>query len=367
MFPDRLINRQIVSIVFSCAILLGAFIVLSPFLLAIIWAAIIAIASWPLHRWMEQRMPTHPTLAALLSTATICLLLVGPTVILIVFLTQDIITLSNYLIRADAQGVAAPAWLINLPWIGPQLLESWNEYLAQPDQLSHMVREVLAVRLSVVQETAQALLLDLSGRLATLFFALWVLYFFYRQGKPLTYKLNRIGYTWLKKRWPAYVQLMPDALRAAVNGLIIVAFGEAVLLSALFYIFNVPSAVLLGLVTAVIAFVPMAAPLLLVVIGIILFASGAAAAAITIVVIGMVIVLGADYLVRPALIQGGTQLPFLAILFGIFGGVLTMGVVGLIIGPVLLVLLLVFLREAALDEAVPGDEIAGTRPDPDQS
>ena len=61
--------------------------------------------------------------------------------------------------------------------------------------------------------------------------------------------------------------------------------------------------------------------------------------------------MAADYVVRPVLIQGGTALPFLAILFGIFGGVGTMGIVGLIIGPVLLVLLLVLFREAAIDES----------------
>jgi len=61
----------------------------------------------------------------------------------------------------------------------------------------------------------------------------------------------------------------------------------------------------------------------------------------------MLVVLIADYLVRPLLIQGGTHLPFLAVLFGVFGGVITMGIVGLIIGPVLLVLLVVFFDEAS--------------------
>ena len=350
MLPDRLINRQIVSILFSVAILAGAFLVLSPFLLAIIWAAIIAVASWPLHLKLEERLHGRPAAAAMISTAVISLLLVGPMVMLIVFLTQDIISLSSYLILADATGVLPPVWLAKLPWVGQMLLELWNQYLATPDQLSTVMHEMLAVRLSAIQNTAQVLLLDFSGRIATLFFALWVLYFFYLDGRSLINRLNRMGYKWLENRWPAYVHLMPDALRAAVNGLVIVGFGEAVLLSVLFYAAGVPSAVLLGLATAVLAFVPMVAPLLLAIIGFVLFASGAVISAVAVVVLGLIIVLGADYFVRPALIQGGTQLPFLAILFGIFGGVVTMGVVGLITGPVFLVLLLVFFREAVLDE-----------------
>jgi len=350
MHQDRFINKQIISILFSVAIIAGAFLVLSPFLLAIIWAAIIAIASWPLHLKVERRLGGRGGLAALVSTLVISTALVGPMVLLIVFLTEDIITLTNYLIRADAQGVVPPVWLAKVPWVGDLLLQRWNQYLGQPDQLSGMLREMLAVKLSAIQDTAQLLLVDLSGRIATMFFALWVLYFFYREGRMLITQLNRIGYKWLERRWPAYVHLMPDALRAAVNGLVIVGFGEAILLSVLFYLAGVPSAFLLGLATAVLAFVPMVAPLLLAIIGFILFASGAMVAAIAVVVLGLVIVLGADYSVRPALIQGGTQLPFLAILFGIFGGVVTMGIVGLIIGPVLLVLLLVFFREAALED-----------------
>jgi predicted PurR-regulated permease PerM len=94
----------------------------------------------------------------------------------------------------------------------------------------------------------------------------------------------------------------------------------------------------------------MAAPLLLALVGLVMFASGASVAGIALVAVGLIIILGADYTIRPMLIQGGTQLPFLGILFGIFGGVVTMGIVGLIIGPVILVLLMVFFREAAIDE-----------------
>jgi predicted PurR-regulated permease PerM len=143
---------------------------------------------------------------------------------------------------------------------------------------------------------------------------------------------------------------LPEALRAAVNGIVIVGFAEALLLSLLMWVCGVPSAVTLGVLTAVVAFIPMAAPLLLATLGFLLFAAGHPAAGICLFAFGTLIVMLADYLVRPVLIRGGTELPFLAILFGIFGGVGTMGIVGLIIGPVLLVLLLVLFREAAIDE-----------------
>ena len=339
--------KLMVSILFSAAILAGAFVVLSPFTLAILWAAILAVATWPMHEAIRRRLgPKREYLAAACSTAVVLLFLVGPMALLVVLLSQDIYTAAAYLIDADTYGKPVPSVFAKLPFGGDYLVQVWEKYLSQPKHLS----AVLETQLDILREAAQTVFFDLTSRLATLFFALWVLYFFYQDGRAISSWLNQIGYKWLEKRWPSYVFQLPDALRAAVNGIVIVGFGEAILLSALLYACRVPSAVTLGVATAVVAFLPMAAPLLLGIIGFFLFAQGNVAAGISVFVIGTLIVMLADYMVRPVLIRGGTELPFLAILFGIFGGVGTMGIVGLILGPVLLVLVLVLFREAAIDE-----------------
>lgn len=339
--------KSLISMLFTILILVGAAIVLSPFLLAILWAGIIATAFWPLHCRIRGRFPGKPNGAAFLTTLVVAFLLVGPMIGLIVFMVQDILEITTFLRQADDSGVDVPQWLPQIPILGDMLVESWKEYLSVPKQISGLLRETLTQRLGDVQGTASAILLELLGRVATLFFALWVLFFFYRDGSSISIRMNRIGSDWLGQRWKPYVSHMPPALRAAVNGLVIVSFAEAVILSLLFAACGVYAPVLLGTATALIAFIPMAAPGLLAILGMILFLSGNGAEAMVLVSIGMLVVLIADYLVRPLLIQGGTHLPFLAVLFGVFGGVITMGIVGLIIGPVLLVLLVVFFDEAS--------------------
>ena len=358
VIETRLSGRQLVSIVFTCLILAGAFMVLEPFLLAIIWAAIIAIASWPLHVAIERRCGGHRNIASALTSALVCVLLVGPMVLLVVFVTGDIVAVTTYLVDADTNGAPAPEWLGKVPWFGQYLLDKWKAYLSTPKQLSEFLRNTLSAKLDVVQSAAQFFLINLTGRIATLFFALWVLFFFYRDGPQLIARIGAIGNRWLGKRWSEYVIHVPDALRAAVNGLVIVGFAEAIVLSVLLYFAGVPSAVLLGTALAILAFVPGAAPLLLAVIGLGLLASGGTAAGFVVMIVGLVVILGVDYTIRPILIRGGTQLPFLAILFGIFGGVIAMGVVGLVIGPVILVLLMVFFREATSDEAADLPEVS---------
>jgi predicted PurR-regulated permease PerM len=343
-------GKQLVSIVFTCLILIGAFAVLKPFLLAIIWAAIIAIASWPLYLRIERRCRGRRPVASMLTTSLICLLLVGPMVLLIVFVTQDVVSVASYLVKVDANGAPAPVWLGDVPWFGNLLVERWNLYLAQPNQLSAVLRSTASTKVDVLQSAAQFFLIGLTGRAATLIFALWVLYFFYRDGPQLIERIGTMGNRWLGPRWSEYVIHVPNALRAAVNGLVIVGFFEAIILSALLYLCGVPSAVLLGTALAILAFVPGAAPLVLAVIAVGLGVAGNTITAVTVFALGMLIVMVIDYTIRPLLIKGGTSLPFLAILFGIFGGVIAMGVVGLVIGPVILVLLMVFIREATSNE-----------------
>lgn len=342
---------SLVSISFTLSILLAAFIVLKPFLLAVVWAAVIALASWPLHRKIRTYMGNKQNLAAICTTSVIALALVIPMVLLAVFMINDLYSVGAYLLEADEMGKTPPEWLGKLPWAGTFLLKKWELVMSQPHQLSKLSEEWLFSQLNLAPQLAQYVLVDFTSRLATLAFALWVLFFFYREGDHLIAKINFMGYKWLQRRWPSYSHSIPSAVRGAVNGLVIVGFGEAVVFSVLFAVVGIPSAVLLGALAAILALIPLAAPALLAVIGGILAAQGVALTGIYVFVFGTLVVMAADYIVRPWLIQGSTELPFLAVLFGFLGGIATMGIVGLIVGPVILALLHVLLREATIDES----------------
>ena len=213
--------KLLVSLLFTAAILFGAFVVLSPFILAILWAAILAVATWPVHEAILARLEGRNALAAACSTLLVLLFLVGPMALLLVFLSQDAYTAASYLIEADTYGKPVPQVMTKLPFGGDYLTQMWEKYLAQPKRLSG----ILEAQLDVVRSAAQGVFLDLTSRLATLLFALWVLYFFYQDGRAISAWVNQIGYRWLEKRWPSYVFQLPDAMRAAVNGIVIVGFA----------------------------------------------------------------------------------------------------------------------------------------------
>ena len=76
-----------------------------------------------------------------------------------------------------------------------------------------------------------------------------------------------------------------------------------------------------------------------------LAAQGAVIAAMVIVALGLAVLAVADHVIRPALIGGATQLPFVWVLFGILGGVETWGLLGLFLGPALMAALVLLWRE----------------------
>ncbi|MFA7241108.1 MAG: AI-2E family transporter [Sulfuricellaceae bacterium] len=337
---------SLVSLLFTCLILLAVYAVLQPFVLPIIWAAVIAITTWPLHLKIKSRLSGRDDLAAMATTSVVALTLAGPMIALLIFVVEDVQTAVTYLIHANKEGAPVPPWLVEIPVAGDFLVQQWAAYLGEPNQLT----QLFSARLSTIQEFTQTALVEAATRAAMLFFALWVLFFFYRDGGKLLGKINFAGHKWLKKRWLSYSHHIPSAVRSAVNGLVIVGLAEGIIIGLMLKIAGVHSAILLGMATAAVSLVPMAGPLLLGLIGLVLFAQGSAFAGIVVFALGTTVLLLADYLLRPRLIQSSTQLPFLAILFGIFGGIASMGILGLIIGPVILVLFLVLLREASTDE-----------------
>jgi predicted PurR-regulated permease PerM len=333
------------GLAFNAAIFLGAAWILSPFLLAMLWSVIIAVSCWPLHARIKHQLHHYPSLSALMTTLLVGLLIVGPMVLIAALVTQDMLSLSNFMMKADKEGLPAPDWLHQIPAVGDYIHTLWQKYLAQPDQLSMAMKDIATQKINTLQQAIQIIIASISERLVILGLALWMLFFLLRDGLKYLGQLNNLMYRQLAGRWTIYVRKLPDAIRGTVNGLVLVGMLEAIALAALFYTCEVPSPVLLGMITATFALVPMLAPMILFAMSLLLFAHGDTTSAIILISIGHIIVFGADYIVRPLLITGKTNLPFSAVLLGIFGGVYVFGIVGLIIGPVLLVLLLVLIDE----------------------
>ncbi len=126
-------------------------------------------------------------------------------------------------------------------------------------------------------------------------------------------------------------------MRAVVFGLLGTAIVQGAIAGLGFWLFGVPSPVALGTLTSVGSFVPMGPVLVWGGAMLWLLANDHLAAAVGMAIWGMTLVSSIDNVLRPILISGGpTKIPFLLVLFGVLGGLLSFGMLGLFLGPVLL-------------------------------
>jgi len=129
-----------------------------------------------------------------------------------------------------------------------------------------------------------------------------------------------------------------DALLwAAVVGNVAVAGVQAVLTVVGFLFLGVENIVFWGVATFVLSLLPIIGASIVWVpaVGYLLLV-GRVPAAIALLVYGTVVISGSDNLVRPLVMQRGTDLNAAVLVLGIFGGVSLFGFVGLFIGPVIL-------------------------------
>ncbi len=348
------IQRDTYSTVFSLVVIGLAAFIMQRFFLPMIWAGILCIATWPLYLRVLQRCGQRPAAAAALMTLAIAGAFLTPTLLGLRQAIDEAPAIASFIADANNNGITPPAALAHIPLVHDYVQRWWQETLAQPHGLHHLFAEDSPVKLISASAVLKSLGAQLFHRLVDFGFAFLCLFFFYKDGLVLNEQILHIGgRRFGARRWQHYHHKIPTAIRATVNGLVLVGLGEGVLIGIGYALAGLPSAAIWAGVTAVLAIVPFGAPLAYLCAAAMLALNGNMAGAIGVALWGSAVLFVADHAIRPTIIGNATRLPFLAVLFGILGGVETLGLVGLFIGPVLMVLMITLWREAGSSTELP--------------
>lgn len=338
-------HRDLISIFLTMAIVVLSLFIIHRFIAPMLWAAMIAVSTFPIYRRFELKFGPYKNTSAFLFTVILSCFIVLPISWLISVLVEEIHLFVNYLVHLNTHGDNAPLWMNQLPWLKKEFLHFWEENIGKPggikDMLSHW--DLALTPAGYYVKTIGA---SLAHRSIQLGFSLLSLFFFYRDGQALRLQIDRVGEYCLAHRWHRFSKKLPQALRSIVNGTIVISIGVGILLGLCYWVLNFPAPVLAGFVTAVAAMVPFAAPIVFGVVALIFFAKSAFISCVIVLIWGALVMFLADHVVKPFMIGGAVQLPFLAVLFGILGGVETLGLLGLFIGPIVMVLFITLWDEA---------------------
>jgi predicted PurR-regulated permease PerM len=348
-------QRDLLSAGFSLTLIALAAFVMQRFFLPLIWAGILCVATWPLYRRLRARMGQRDVLAAALLTLICAAVFIVPLLIGAAQAAREVPQLATFVVNANNDGIPVPAFVHSIPFGGEAIAEWWDATLNQPHGLAHLFSDRELGAFHSARDMVKVVGAALMHRLVDFGLAFLCLFFFYKDGEALNRQITAIGSHCLsEQRWARYAVKIPTAIRATVNGLVLVGLAEGLLIGIGYALAGLPSPALWGAVTGILAIIPFGAPLAFLSAAGVLVFNGALPGAIGVAVWGMIVLFIADHFVRPGMIGNATRLPFLAVLFGILGGVETLGLVGLFIGPVVMVLFMTLWYEADLfDDGTP--------------
>ena len=335
---------RVSRVVLAAALGLLGLWILHRFLAALAWAAIIAIALWPLYWRAERAFPPRGRRIWLPLAAT---LLVG--IVLIVPLGYAALqvahesgNLVHYLREVQHSGLPAPDWLSRVPGVGPPLVEWWKANLSDPQTMRDLLGRLFA---HIPADTARVIGAEILHRLVIFGFTLLTLFFLFRDGEALCHQLLVISHRALGPSGERVARHMIAAVHGTVTGLVLVGLAEGVVIGFAYMAAGVPHVVPLAALTGILAVIPFGAPIAFWGVGLYLLANGNPGGAIGVVGFGLLVVFVADHFIRPVLIGGAARLPFLWVLLGILGGVETFGLLGLFLGPVVMAALISLWRD----------------------
>jgi predicted PurR-regulated permease PerM len=334
--------RHIGRAALAAAVVLAGAWVLHAFLAALVWAGIFAIALWPLYRRLAAVAGRgHDVALPLALTVLIGLVFVVPVAFAAFELARSAHVAVGLVNEARHTGIAVPAWVPRLPLVGPTLAGWWHANLSDPASASELLSRISAFLASAARQHGG----EVIHRVVLFAFTLLTLFFLFRDGATLGHQLLTLSRRALGPRGEHIGQQMIAAVHGTVNGLVLVGLGEGVLLGVVYVLVGLPYPVPIAALTGILAVIPFGAPVVFGAAALYLVATAKIAAAAIVLGCGFLVTFVADHFVRPALIGGATRLPFLLVLLGILGGLDTLGLLGLFVGPAIMAAFVSLWRE----------------------
>lgn len=350
---DRTLFTTLLAYAFALLLMYLLFSILSPFLAALVWAGAIGVITYPLYEKLLNRCHGRENAASGLMTAAVVVALILPLVGLTFTLSREAALAYQYLESATA-GAHLPALedILRHPSVAPWL-ETVRPLTSSLNlELDAMLLPAVKKMLSFMLSYSTGILKDFFGFLVKLVLMLITLFFVYKDGVRF---LRRF---WLvvairENLRTTIAETIARVLKAVMYGIVLTCLVQGTLGGLGFWATGIPSPILFGALMAVCALIPLVGTALVWLPGALyLLIQGEILKGVLLIVWGVLAVSSIDNVIRPLFISGKARLPILLIALGVLGGILAFGITGVVAGPLILALFLVFFEEHREEAAV---------------
>ena len=317
-----------------------AFALFSPFLLALLWAAVLAVVCYDAYAKLARLLRGHRRTAAAIMTLLVLLLIIGPFVALLFFVVEDVVDLAEDLKPENLKPRVATV-MDQKPV--KRALAMVRDFLGREisrEEVSSYARSLAAPAVGALSNVVRFLFRLLAG----IFFVTLSIFFLFRDGPAVARALRELIPMSDADR-DAIIGDIQGAINAAVRGGLVTALVQGVLGFIILFILGIEKPVLLACAMALASLIPLVGTAVIWgPVALWLAIDGEIVKALILVGYGVAVIGMADNFLRPLLVGRHMEAHPLLLFFGTLGGIALFGFAGIVLGPVVVALLNVTVR-----------------------
>lgn len=328
-------TEQIIIFGFAIAVGYLLYLIIAPFLTAILWGITLTILFYPVYNWLRGHFRLKEVAASLLTCATITIFLTVPLVFLAIALVNEVLGVYTWI---ETYLKESATHFHNSPYFLPQyILDILNRYI---DMSNLNIRDIL---LRGAQEVSDFIVHNLTGAITNLtdltlaiILIPFTMYYLFKEGDTVLGEVKTL-LPLSKKDKEAIFKKSKDIVYATLYGGVLVSILQGVVEGLTFWALGISSPIFWGTMMALLSFLPVVGtPLVWVPAAIYLFIKVSYIKAIILIAISVFLIVLIDTFLKPMIVSGKTQMHPLLLIFSILGGIKIMGFIGIIAGPIIL-------------------------------
>ncbi len=329
--------RLLIPCTLLAVLLVLSYRVLNELLMPLTWAIIIAYVMWPIYQWLRHQLDNKDTLSAGVMTCLMTIVITLSLYCLGTLLQNETkLAYQSLSINFTSNSYHLPQPISQIPWLGQHLQTVIDQFIDNQAEFSSQLTNWVGQWLGELTQLISSIgrnIMKLGVILVTVFFC-------FRDGLTIIKQLQQGLISFLGPYQQIYLQTAGATTRAVVYGLVLAALSQGLLAGIGYAVVGIKAPLLFGLMTALLAIIPMGATLIWLPLSIILIVSNQFWSGIGLLLWGFLAVSTIDNVVRPLVISGAGRVPFPIVLFGVLGGLSAFGAIGIFLGPVILAVLL---------------------------
>jgi len=318
--------KTIVTIGIISVLVILSFLILQTIIFPIIFGTLLAYIFSPGYRWLRSKLKS-PNLSAFIICLGVLIIILVPIIVIFSSLFDQAIEIYLSLQNVDLSNIAR------------QILPESEFSATFAGSLNGFIAERFADAIGGFSN----FIVDLPINLLKLILIFFVFFFTLRDGEKAVQYLKSLS-PFKKETESQFFKHFKDVTFSVLIGQIIIGIAQGIIAGIGYFIFGVPNALFLTLLTMIVGVIPLIGPWLVwVPIDIYLFASGDSGAGLGLLIYGLLIINWLDTIIRPLIVSRRTKMNSAIVIVGMIGGLIAFGILGLIIGPLILAYILLII------------------------